>query len=161
MGISPLCDLNDPTIPNPPIFGHRLLYEYKDTEPEYEIDEDEEGALAVADERKLPVYVKKKFNELDSHRRYTTSDIFSEDREEYIYYDAYEKDIATVHFFFESSTVFQYTRTSRMGPVEYISQVGGLLGLCLGFSFCSAIEIVYWFFFRLWFRVKKGDKDSH
>ncbi len=27
-------------------------------------------------------------------------------------------------------------------------QVGGLLGLCLGFSFCSGVEILYWFLVR-------------
>ena len=32
---------------------------------------------------------------------------------------------------------------------NYISQVGGLMGLCLGFSFLSAIELIYWFTFRL------------
>ena len=30
-----------------------------------------------------------------------------------------------------------------------ISLVGGLMGLCLGFSFLSAIELIYWFTFRL------------
>ena len=32
---------------------------------------------------------------------------------------------------------------------NYISLVGGLMGLCLGFSFLSAIELIYWFTFRL------------
>ena len=32
---------------------------------------------------------------------------------------------------------------------NFISQVGGLMGLCLGFSFLSAIELIYWFTFRL------------
>ena len=32
---------------------------------------------------------------------------------------------------------------------NYISQVGGLMGLCLGFSFLSAIELIYWFTYRL------------
>ena len=34
-------------------------------------------------------------------------------------------------------------------------QVGGLLGLCVGFSFASAVEIVYWFGCRLWVGCKK------
>ena len=33
--------------------------------------------------------------------------------------------------------------------VQYISQIGGLLGLWMGFSFISAIEILYWFTIRL------------
>ena len=29
------------------------------------------------------------------------------------------------------------------------SKVGGLMGLCLGFSFLSFIELVYWFTYRM------------
>ena len=35
-----------------------------------------------------------------------------------------------------------------MTLVDYISQIGGLLGLFIGFSLISAIEIVYWLTFR-------------
>ena len=31
-----------------------------------------------------------------------------------------------------------------MGPIEFISLMGGLFGLCLGFSFISFFEIIYW-----------------
>ena len=63
-------------------------------------------------------------------------------------YDAYEKDIAMVTFFFESSTIFEYSREDRMTLIQYISQVGGLMGLCIGFSFISAAELFYWFTIR-------------
>ena len=36
-----------------------------------------------------------------------------------------------------------------MTKIGYISQVGGLMGLCLGFSFLSIIELIYWFTYRL------------
>ena len=42
-----------------------------------------------------------------------------------------------------------------MTNVDFLSQVGGLLGLCIGFSFCSAVEMVYWFLIRIPFRCKK------
>ena len=64
-------------------------------------------------------------------------------------YDAYEKDIAMVTFFFESSTVFEYTREERMTLIQYISQMGGLLGLCIGFSLISGVEIIYWLTIKL------------
>ena len=70
-------------------------------------------------------------------------------------YDAYEKDIASVHFYFEKTTVLQFHRQNRITPLEIASQVGGLLGLCLGFSIASGVEIVYWMFFRLCCRMKR------
>ena len=36
-----------------------------------------------------------------------------------------------------------------MGPIDFVSQLGGLFGLCLGFSLISFIEIFYWFSMRL------------
>jgi hypothetical protein len=33
--------------------------------------------------------------------------------------------------------------------LDYISQIGGLLGLFIGFSCISGIEIIYWLTFRL------------
>ena len=69
-------------------------------------------------------------------------------------YDAYEKDIAMVTFFFETTTVFEYAREQRLTLIQYISQIGGLMGLFTGCSFISAVEILYWFtvkYFRnLW-----------
>ena len=40
-------------------------------------------------------------------------------------------------------------REARLTLVGFISQVGGLLGLCLGFSLLSLIELVYWFTYRM------------
>ena len=34
--------------------------------------------------------------------------------------------------------------TQRMSPVDFIASVGGLFGLCLGFSFISFVELLYW-----------------
>ena len=31
-----------------------------------------------------------------------------------------------------------------MGPVDFVASLGGLFGLCLGFSIISFIEIIYW-----------------
>ena len=36
-----------------------------------------------------------------------------------------------------------------MTPLDFISQMGGLLGLFLGFSLISGIEIIYWFTVKL------------
>ena len=31
-----------------------------------------------------------------------------------------------------------------MGPVDFVASLGGLFGLCLGFSIISFLEIIYW-----------------
>ena len=43
----------------------------------------------------------------------------------------------------------EYERSIKMTVFEFISNIGGLLGLCVGISFVSAIEIFYWFSVRL------------
>ena len=64
-------------------------------------------------------------------------------------YDAYERDIAVVSFYFESGELFEFSREARLTWVGFISQIGGLLGLCLGFSLISFVEILFWFSYRL------------
>merc|ERR1719192_1323804 len=64
-------------------------------------------------------------------------------------YNAFDKDIAVVHFFFQEPSVFQFKRAQSMTWIGFISQMGGLLGLFLGFSLISGIELLYWFSMRL------------
>ena len=64
-------------------------------------------------------------------------------------YNAYEEDITIVNFYFDKSTILQFTRQQSMTVVDYISQLGGLLGLFLGFSFISGVELFYWLTIRL------------
>ena len=76
------------------------------------------------------------------------------------FYNAWEEDIAVVNIFFGKETVMgeeriseflnrflmffsEFERSIRMGPVDFIASLGGLFGLCLGFSIVSFIEIVY------------------
>ena len=79
-----------------------------------------------------------------------------------MYYNAYDKDIAIVNIFFGDSTVFgeshfyinkccvaEFERSPKMTWLDFISGFGGLCGLCLGISFVSIVEILYWFSIRL------------
>ena len=45
-----------------------------------------------------------------------------------------------------------------MTTVGYISQLGGLLGLFIGFSFISGIELIYWLTIRFGKNMKQGSK---
>ena len=64
-------------------------------------------------------------------------------------YDAYQEDIAFAHFYFSESTFTEFKRDVKYTFLDFFAQVGGLLGLCIGFSLCSIIEVIYWFAFRM------------
>ena len=64
-------------------------------------------------------------------------------------YDAYNEDIGVLNVYFESPTCFEYIRRARMTVVDFIAQMGGLFGACIGFSFITAFETFYWFIFRV------------
>ena len=133
LGTSQLCNFEDKL--NPPIWGQQVLSQYS--------SEAEDG---------VPDYISKAI--ITNMRRYADKDkasgtpVFTASNEKAPEYDAYKKDIAMVTFFFESTTVLEYAREVRMTTIGFISQVGGLMGLCLGFSFISAVEIAYWFTIR-------------
>ena len=42
-----------------------------------------------------------------------------------------------------------YEKSPKLTIFGFISNMGGLIGLCLGFSFVSAVEIFYWFVVRM------------
>ena len=50
----------------------------------------------------------------------------------------------------------EYRKTENMRFIDLISQLGGLFGLCLGFSFISFIEIFYWISIRLCRNIVNG-----
>ena len=59
-------------------------------------------------------------------------------------YDAYEEDMAEVVFFFNRPVTSEFLSLPRMTFFDYVSSVGGLLGLFMGFSIISLVEILYW-----------------
>ena len=60
-------------------------------------------------------------------------------------YNAFEKDIAQVNFFFSAPAAVELVSSPTMTVFEFASSVGGLLGLFVGFSLLSVVEILYWF----------------
>ena len=66
-----------------------------------------------------------------------------------IAYNAFEKDIAILNLYFGKDTVPEYETNERMTVWDFISNIGGLLGLCAGVSILSCAEILYWFILRM------------
>ena len=107
----------------------------------------------------------------DARMSNTRKFVSSEKKQEYLVfqvknnktpdYDAYTNDIAIVNFYFDKSTVLLYKRDQRMTIIDYISQMGGLLGLGIGMSFLSIIELLYWMTIRLGRNITESkDKKS-
>ena len=43
----------------------------------------------------------------------------------------------------------EFERLKKMTWLDFISNMGGVCGLCLGISFVSVIEFIYWFSVKL------------
>ncbi|XP_072396006.1 pickpocket protein 28-like [Diabrotica undecimpunctata] len=71
-------------------------------------------------------------------------------------------NMAVVHFFFSNSQFSKLVKDELYGFTEILSNVGGLLGLCMGFSFLSVVEILYFITIKRicsWIRGKR--KNDH
>ena len=44
----------------------------------------------------------------------------------------------------QSPYITKITRDVAMSFITFVANSGGLLGLCIGFSFISAVELLYW-----------------
>ena len=147
LGTSPLCDLEAEDL-SPSIWSQEARDEFKfkmGSIPEY-LTTDSNNQTRLTNQR---YYVP------DPEKRKTLA--FQEQMDEFPTYDAYEKDIAMVNFYFERGNVLQFRRNERMTINDFVSQVGGLAGLSLGFSLVSGAEIIYWCTIRYW---RNGAKSS-
>ena len=64
-------------------------------------------------------------------------------------YDAFKEDIGIIKFFFRNEHVLKYVKRNRMSSFDFLSQIGGSIGLAMGISIISFVEIIYWFTIRL------------
>jgi hypothetical protein len=137
LGISKFCSLDETSLPEPRIWGQQVKDEFSSRS------------------QQQPQFVKL----IKSNMRSTTSNpfIFSNSKSKY---DSYQKDIAVVHVFFEKPTAFQFTSEPLLTWVQFISQLGGILGLSIGVSLVSFIEIP-WFVILLGSRFLKPIKIAN
>ena len=53
------------------------------------------------------------------------------------------ENLAIINIFIKESYIKRFRKTEKMSRISYIASSGGLLGLCMGFSFVSLAEIAY------------------
>ena len=128
LGLTGLCNLMNLTeLPKPHIFGQQVLDEFQ------------------IHLKKDPPYLKS----IHSNVR-TKSDFYFGGTFHLINrtYDAFEKDIAIVQVYFDTPTAIKFLTEPRQSWIDYISSVGGLLGLCIGLNIVTLIEIA-WLLMRI------------
>lgn len=57
--------------------------------------------------------------------------------------------------FFRDSQFITSKRSELYGQTDFLANCGGLLGLFMGVSILSLVEVLYFFTIRVWFHVKK------
>ena len=60
-------------------------------------------------------------------------------------------NLAVLHIYFDKLHFMTYKRKELHDLIELTAYLGGLLGMCMGFSLLSAIEFVYFFTARLYY----------
>ena len=122
-GLSTLCNLNqDAEVPKPKIWADQVLNQFSSM-------------------GRIPNYL----SDLQSSVRILKSSVSMQNIFTNITrnYDAYDKDIAIVSVYFDTPVAFQFGTQATQGWVQFFSDVGGLLGLCIGLSIVTVVEI-FW-----------------
>ena len=82
-------------------------------------------------------------------RKFQQGEVFkSTNDDKDLSYNAYDVDMAVVQIYFENPAVFQYLRQPKSTWVDFFSSIGGLLGLCLGLSIVTVVEL-FWLCFTM------------
>lgn len=68
---------------------------------------------------------------------------------------AFSDELAQVVIFFRDSQFITSKRSELYGPTDFLANCGGLLGLFMGVSILSLVEVAYFFTVRVWYRMKK------
>ena len=109
---------------------------------------------------KIPTYIEDDQSKMSNKRQFVPSTwkkqklVFRTENEMHPTYDAFKQDIAMVNFHFDKTSGLQFKRAPRLTLLDFISQMGGLLGLGIGFSLVSGAEIIYWLTIRLFLNFK-------
>ncbi|KAF5296274.1 hypothetical protein FQR65_LT10269 [Abscondita terminalis] len=69
-------------------------------------------------------------------------------------------NIIAVDVYFEVTDFSRFTKNELYGSSDIIASVGGLLGLFLGFSILSIVEVLYYVTLKLWCKIVRDKKKE-
>lgn len=70
------------------------------------------------------------------------------------------ENLAIMHIYFKKLHFMRRERGELYGFIDFFSNIGGVLGLCMGFSMLSLVEAIYFFTLRFLCNKKmKRDED--
>lgn len=65
-----------------------------------------------------------------------------------------QKNLVRVNVFIRNPFVTSFERDVKTSPISFIANIGGLMGLCMGFSFVSLAEIIYYLVLGAWAAIR-------
>ena len=83
------------------------------------------------------------------------SEIFISELKKNPMYDAFQKDIGIINVYFSDNKITRYITKNRKTTVDFMYEIGGSLGLVMGISVISVVEIIYWIAYRLFTTIAK------
>ena len=153
IGTNLLCNLVNGTM-NPPPWIDLAQKEYmvsNESVPWY-LDNTKALEKAIMDDIKRFPNKRNKTKDADNGAGF----VFQSALKENPTYDAFEQDIGIINIFFAKPRILRYVTTNRMSSFDFLSQIGGSVGLAMGISIISFVELVYWFTFKLMRNFRKG-----
>ena len=70
----------------------------------------------------------------------------------------FRRNMVSLKIFFPENSAKAYQRDELYSPEDLIANIGGTLGLCLGFSLVSLVELFYFLTLRWIFEGRKSSK---
>eukprot|EP00094_Tigriopus_californicus_P002100 TCALIF_02024-PA protein Name:"Similar to Nach Sodium channel protein Nach (Drosophila melanogaster)" AED:0.08 eAED:0.09 QI:38/0.85/0.37/1/0.28/0.5/8/0/589 len=71
-----------------------------------------------------------------------------------------QESLTIAYVYFKELGVLKYTRDELYSTIDVIAAFGGVIGLCLGFSFLSGAEFLYWFTLRMGTDVSRKKRSA-
>ena len=131
LGVSKLCDFENRFLPKPQIWARQVMEALNATLPNnMPLVATQLGFVSSKRSYAIPLLQPGAFNFFDET------------------YDAYDKDLAVASFYFRKTSIIELKTDVSQTWIDFFSAIGGLLGLCIGMSIVTIIEL-FWLCCRI------------